>query len=514
MPSVPNRTYLAWHFVISLVLILLVAGIQIQNLLQGRSEAEERTKLTARNLANVVAGNIAGAFKNIDLVLLSAIDQVRQHPEAGPDDRALIGALDDLRRRTPGLIGLHVTDASGQVLYGTGREGTNVNLADRKYFQKLRNDPDAGMVVAGPMTGRIIQKWVLVCSRRIDRPDGQFAGIVYGSIEIEGMAERITGKPLQLGDRDIVVMTDNEATLIMRYIDKHQDMQFIGQKAAIPSIAASLRSGADDGFARANSPVDGIERIFYFQRIPGQPMNLTVGLATANAMAGWYREAVHAGIVTVLFALLTALGSYLIYQGQIRKLRLVAELAASNRSLSDLSITDGLTGVANRRRFDEVLAAEWRRGMRSGQPLALAMLDVDFFKKYNDHYGHQGGDECLRAVAQILNRHVHRASDFIARYGGEEFAILGAGTDGAHAWRLAEAIREALEKLALPHTMSPFGHVTISIGVAAIVPTEQQSVDALIRMADDALYAAKREGRNRVVSAPAAGQPAPATQPS
>lgn len=493
-----------------MLLILLVAGIQAQSLWQGRLDIEERTKLTAQNLGNVLAGNIAGAFQNIDLILLSAIDLIHQRPpSADTADRALLGALDELRRRTPGLIGLHVTDAAGKVLYGTGGDATNVSLADRDYFRQLKDDPNSGMVVSGPVMGRIINKWVLVCSRRINLPDGQFGGVIYGSIVVEGLAERITGKPLQLGDQDIVVMSDNDMTVVMRYIGKHPDMQFVGQRRSVPEVDELLRSGADDAFLLTNSPIDGVERIFYFQRVAGQPMNLIVGLATGNAMASWYREAIYAGVTTLIFALLTALGSYLIYQGQIRKLRLVAELAESNQSLSDLSMTDGLTGVANRRRFDQVLEGEWRRGTRSGQPLALAMLDVDFFKKYNDHYGHQSGDECLRAVARVLQQHVHRAGDFIARYGGEEFVLLSVSTDGAHARQLVEAIRAALEKLALPHKMSPFGCVTISVGVAAVIPNEQQRTETLIKMADEALYAAKQQGRNRVVSAAAADRTAP-----
>jgi diguanylate cyclase (GGDEF)-like protein len=502
-----NRTYLIWHVVISVLLVLLVAGIQVQSLWQGRLDIEERTRLTARDLGNVLAGSIAGAFQNIDLILLATADQVRLHPSSpnAADDPVFLKTLDDLRRRVPGLIGLHVTDASGRVLYGTGGDSSNVSVADRDYFRALRDGPDAGMIVSGPVSGKIIKRWVLVCARRITLADGQFAGIVYGAIQIEGMAERLTGNPLQLGNEDIVSLSDDDMSLVMRYIDKHQDMQFVGQRLSVPTVDAFLRSGANDGFFRAHSPVDHVDRIFYFERIAGQSMNLVVGLATESAMSGWRREALYAGITTLMIALLIAGGSYLIYQGQVRKLRLVAELAESNQNLSDLSMTDGLTGVANRRHFDAVLVREWRRATRNGQPLALAMLDVDFFKKYNDHYGHQGGDECLRAVAQVLKEHVHRAGDCIARYGGEEFAVLGADIDGEDVRRLAEAIRRAFEDLALPHAMSPFGHITVSIGVAAMVPTEQQSFETLVRMADEALYAAKREGRNRVV--PAASSP-------
>jgi len=288
----------------------------------------------------------------------------------------------------------------------------------------------------------------------------------------------------------------------VRYIDKHQDMRFVGQKRPAPNVEELLRSGAEDGFFSATSAFDRVERIFYFQRIAGQPMNLIVGLATSDAMSGWRREAAYAGIITAMFAVIAALASYLIYQGQTRKLRLVAELAESNRRLANLSTTDGLTGIANRRRFDELLTEEWRRGIRNRQSLALAMVDVDFFKSYNDRYGHQSGDECLRKVVQVLSQHVRRAGDFVARYGGEEFVIVCAATDGEHSRILAEGIRAALEKLALPHEPSPLGYITVSIGVSAMVPSDGQGPDVLIRMADDALYAAKELGRNRVVLAP------------
>jgi diguanylate cyclase (GGDEF)-like protein len=313
------------------------------------------------------------------------------------------------------------------------------------------------------------------------------------------MAERVTGKPLQLGPKDISSMSDNDTTLIVRYVDHGQDLQFIGQKRPVPHVSEFLRSGVESGFFSATSPFDQVERIFYFQRVPGRPMHLVVGLAIEQALAGWRRDALYAGLVTVIFALLIAFGSYRLHQSEWRKLRLVAELAESNQRLSDLSTIDGLTGIANRRRFDELLAEEWRRAIRNRQTLALAMLDVDHFKSYNDRYGHQTGDECLRKVSQVLTRHIRRAGDFVARYGGEEFVVVCAGTGGEHARRLVEDIRVALEKQEIPHAGSPFGRVTVSIGVAALAPDETLRSDALVRQADEALYAAKASGRNRVV---------------
>ena len=180
-----------------------------------------------------------------------------------------------------------------------------------------------------------------------------------------------------------------------------------------------------------------------------------------------------------------------------------AELEAANRSLELLSATDGLTGIANRRHFDNLLRHEWNRQARLRQPLALAMMDVDWFKQYNDRYGHQAGDDCLRLVAGILGGYVRRAGDLAARYGGEEFVFVAPGLDAADMLHLAEAIRTVVEHRAVPHSLSPFGKVTLSIGVAVMVPNAQDSPEDLLRQADEALYQAKSQGRNQVVSSAA-----------
>jgi len=178
-----------------------------------------------------------------------------------------------------------------------------------------------------------------------------------------------------------------------------------------------------------------------------------------------------------------------------------AELRLLNRKLEALSATDGLTGIANRRHFDATLAAEWTRAARQGHPLALGFLDVDFFKKYNDHYGHQAGDDCLRKVADTLAATIGRTGDLVARYGGEEFVFIAPATSAQDALGMARKVCEALQSLALPHVLSEFGCVTASVGVASIVPDDTTTPQTLIHAADEALYAAKAAGRNRAVLA-------------
>lgn len=172
------------------------------------------------------------------------------------------------------------------------------------------------------------------------------------------------------------------------------------------------------------------------------------------------------------------------------------ELEQANRKLEELSATDFLTGLANRRRFDEALGVEWSRALRTNQALSLIMIDVDHFKNFNDRYGHQAGDECLRRIASSLKANTGRAGDLVARYGGEEFCIISASTDvgGAHA--LAEKIRLAVQSLSMRSEVCPLGIVTISLGVAVGVPGRTQSARELVQKADMALYEAKAGGRN------------------
>jgi diguanylate cyclase (GGDEF)-like protein len=175
------------------------------------------------------------------------------------------------------------------------------------------------------------------------------------------------------------------------------------------------------------------------------------------------------------------------------------DLRAANRHLEELASLDSLSGLANRRGFDTRLAADWRSASALGQPMALLMIDVDHFKLFNDHYGHVEGDVCLRRVGKLLEA-VKGLNDLPARYGGEEFALLMPGTDINQALAVAERLRRAVEELCITHASCPSGRVTISVGVAAMVPGVDTDPGCLIEAADAGLYSAKRRGRNGVVA--------------
>ncbi|MBF0549223.1 MAG: diguanylate cyclase [Deltaproteobacteria bacterium] len=177
----------------------------------------------------------------------------------------------------------------------------------------------------------------------------------------------------------------------------------------------------------------------------------------------------------------------------------VKQIGRDIEYLQNLSLRDGLSGVANRRRFDDFLDMEWRRAIREGQPVSLIMMDIDYFKAFNDTYGHQEGDEVLTRVAQTAVKLVKRPADLVARYGGEEFAVVLPGTGLVGARHVAENIRQAVQQLGIAHSLSPINQfVTVSLGVAGQIPSVNSLPGQLIQAADEALYRAKKEGRNRV----------------
>lgn len=218
----------------------------------------------------------------------------------------------------------------------------------------------------------------------------------------------------------------------------------------------------------------------------------------------------HSDEATLSRALDVSPYGYIVKPFRARDLKVAVELALNKHAtervatekMTELVLTDPLTGLNNRRRFDQGLASEWDRAAREKKPIAVLMIDIDHFKAFNDAHGHSAGDECLKTVGQALRSHCARPGDLVCRWGGEEFAVILPGTDAAGAGHLARELVEAVRNLGLEHGNSPSGPcVTISAGSAAAMPSAENSRAALVEKADAALYAAKQAGRNRAQEA-------------
>lgn len=232
------------------------------------------------------------------------------------------------------------------------------------------------------------------------------------------------------------------------------------------------------------------------------PLNLGLaGCATLGGLFGIsygiFTQAGWVPLVAPALAVVATSGSIVVYKE--------TALQTANQQLQRLVYLDDLTQIANRRRFDEYLSLEWQRLARETAPLSLILCDVDYFKRYNDTYGHQAGDACLQHVAQAISRVIKRPTDLVARYGGEEFAVILPNTTASGAVHVASAIHEEVQRLLIPHvTSSVSKFITLSVGVSSTVPQKEFSPEALIAVADKALYEAKEQGRNRVIVRPLA----------
>ncbi len=241
-----------------------------------------------------------------------------------------------------------------------------------------------------------------------------------------------------------------------------------------------------------------------------QPFQLIYRIITANKELKWVWEqgkGVYCsdGEVLAIKGLIIDITAQKQVESELTKQNLAlqkaeAALITANQQLQKVARLDGLTGIANRRSFDEYLEKEWRRLTRTKSPLSLILCDVDYFKYYNDYYGHLAGDDCLRKIAQTIKETVKRSADLVVRYGGEEFAVILPNTSGKNAEKVVELIRTAIHKLHINHSASRVSkYVTMSMGVASVIPTQVESPQSLIAKADEALYYAKEKGRDRIV---------------
>ena len=258
-------------------------------------------------------------------------------------------------------------------------------------------------------------------------------------------------------------------------------------------VFATLCLMVSDGGAPL-SPPPPPRRVHFIRSASPLAMALALLVVSLFVVRFKYGEGVAGILIAVLGYGLRATLS------QLRHIETEEGLRSERRSLEALALSDALTGVSNRRAFDNALAQEWRRALRSREPLSLLMIDIDEFKILNDRYGHPTGDRCLRLVASELQRLVKRPADLLARYGGEEFAVLLADTELAGAMTLAEQLREVVQALQIENAGSRLQVVSISIGVASVRPEGNAPAATLVQAADAALYEAKRQGRNRAVA--------------
>lgn len=496
MVSAPRKAYSSSVGLKIFVAVICLAIVCLEGWRDWSEREQEFVRIEAemKNLAKSLAQHAEDTFNLADAILVDMVDRIERQGTT-PEVMASMEEFFSERIQTlQALKALTVYGEDGRVMSSSLPGHTRVNVKDQVFFKHHVTSPDSkwffGPIIQDPLGA----DWVLTMSRRLEKPDGSFGGVVQVSIPPRYFSN-FFGR-INLGARGSIVMfstTDQKILARYPYVER-----VIG---TAQTTATWLTEGSPSGAWAYVSPIDGVKRLSGFQRNHIYPVVVLTAVSEEEALENWREELqVRSLGVAVLICTIMALGWRLARELRRRE-QVEAELAV-------LATTDGLTGLSNRRTFDARLEIEWLRASRNSSPLSLLLIDVDQFKAYNDIYGHQQGDECLRKVAKVIAAEMRRPNDFVARYGGEEIVVLLPDTDEQGAAVVAESIRAQVEALAVHHEANPPSHtLTISIGSVTQAPAFGRSHAGpaeLILMADKALYRAKQSGRNRVAIAEAA----------
>ena len=458
------------------ILGVVVWGSRTQDLDQARQAA-----------ANVVASISSEIDRNLELYDLSlqAVVDGMKLPDVStllPEMRQLV--LFDRAATAKDMGSIFVLDKAGTVILDSRTLTPRPdNHADSDYFKALSVTQTPGAYLSHPWRTPD-GEYLIALGRRLQDANGTFSGVVVGTLRLSYFQKMFS--KLQLHDRDSLTLIREDGAIIMR---APYSTSIIGRSVAGTPVFRKTTTYPSGTF-ESTAGIDGVERLYVFQRVGEHPLILTSGSSLDAIYASWRQKVWGIGLLMlVLCGINLALVVFL-----TRSLKSRSE--AEDR-LSVMATTDSLTGLCNRRRLDEMFDLEWRRALRNQNPVSLLMVDADGFKAYNDRFGHQAGDDALVAIASCIDRTTRRAADVCARYGGEEFAVLLPDTHLADAIKLAENIRANVLELRADQQGRLDSTPTISIGAASMVPRQGLQPRDLIKAADSALYDAKRNGRNR-----------------
>lgn len=475
---------------LAIVITALVTGATALEISLDHRDTEQRAYETANDITRVVERQVRDTVTYVDQTLDAVSILVRES-----------GGITGVRESTPWqilrsycttLIGCHtigVIDPSGKVKAQTRDADTDVlDVSDRPHFLQPRETGkryiDAATVSRLP--GSPILFFV---SKPVLDTTGALLAVVTIGMETSQLTSFYSLFGFSLAPTISIFKGDGGI------VARNPGMkELVGKSNASSEIFTTYLPRAPFGTYQSFSRLDGKTRLAAYRSLPDLDLVVFSGIENPAAFGAWKarslrRVAIVAGMLALIWSALLVASRATAEQAVLRQ---------KNQHLDTLASRDPLTGIANRRLLARTLKRDWSKHTRSGAPISLVLLDVDYFKLFNDHYGHQAGDDCLRRVAHTLQSSLQREGDLVARYGGEEFvAVLDCDQEGA--LRIAERMRRQVEALEIPHVRSQIcAFVTASFGVASTENARMQSAEELLACADKALYEAKATGRNKV----------------
>lgn len=472
---------------------LCLCGLLYLQLEQSRRHALDVAQVASSNLARAMAQQAEDTFMKADLVLTSLVDWIQvdgygaaQKPRLQKTFARRAQALDQLH-------GIFLFDKQGQWVVTSFDDLTRgPGVSDREYFTFHQQNASTLAHIGPAVRSRENGEWIIPLSKRVNDKNGNFQGVVLAGIKMAYFDQFF--KSFSIDDNGSMFLALTDGTLLARrpFVESQ-----IGTSLAKGEIFHKLLPNAPAGNAMISSVIDGVVRLCGYRQLDAYPLVVSAASSRDSIIKDWYDTAFQSCVIVALVVLGVGLFGW-VFVRQVRVgVRVEADLRKAKEALKLIATHDSLTGLANRRLFEQALDIEFGRGARQSSSLSLIMLDIDYFKRYNDAYGHVAGDHCLAEVARAVKGCCHRKADLAVRYGGEEFAVLLPDTDIHGALVIAEQIRRSVMDKNITHNGSPTGYVTVSLGCYAFVPTGRDSIELFIERADAALYQAKHSGRNR-----------------
>ncbi|WP_104698357.1 diguanylate cyclase [Pseudomonas syringae group genomosp. 3] len=489
-PSVLTKTMIG--FIVLVCLSLILATTWQMN--QSRRERVATAKIAVSNIVQAAEQQAQDTVRQADSTLRDLVERVEHDGVAGDQHVRLAKLMAQDVVNVEGIEGIFIYDAQGNWVANSFSQGIqSKNNGDRAYFVYHRDNVDESIHVGSIVESRSTGNMVIPISRRIDAPDGTFAGVALATVPVayfQAFFER-----MDVDDKGVIFLALNNGDLLAR---RPTLSALTTTNVAKGDIFTRYLPHGDSGTAKIKSVVDGVERIYAYRRVSGLPIVAAAGVSCQHVFAPWWTYAYRSMALIGMIILALAFMGALLYRQIQQLITAEDELNTARNELEIIAQTDSLTHLANRRCFDTALEREWGRASRNNSITAIVLLDIDWFKQYNDQYGHLRGDECLKQVSGLISSCINRAGDLAARYGGEEFVILLPETDLDGALSVAEKVRLSIVNSLIDHSASPMGNVTISSGVVATSAPIKDGHTYALEEADRLLYCAKSKGRNRV----------------
>lgn len=474
---------------------LMVSGLATYDLRSSFTQAKEKVHIQVSNTSFLIGEWIKGAFTASDYVLRDIVNEVPlsevRYPIVDKKQHAYRSKyLEEKRLSLPNTILIGLFDSNCIVTHTNTIVGFNAQ--ERKFCQDNLSEPHPETYISSSLRSNLGKLNVTQTRKLNEGVPGKYSGFAAVAVDLiffEKWLNQVT-----VGPHGVLAIADEEVKLVAR---KPALPEMIGNKVNAPVIEAFVASGEPYKTFSQTSPLDGENRLYGVRRVDGMPFIIVVGEADRDWQASWLHRVWGISFTVIILWIM----AFLILRSYWIGLKHLAEIKKVRDSLEKLSLTDPLTELANRRHFNDFLAEAYRRLRRINGPISVVMIDIDYFKTFNDTYGHQEGDKCLQMVAEVINKTVKRSQDLASRYGGEEFCCILPETSHEAAVSIAMSIRDGIAAMGIHHTGSTIAdHVTVSLGVATKNCNGDISPESIVNLADKHLYWAKENGRNRVGS--------------